>query len=139
MVTITDLAIALGRATPEAGSVTAKQWELWISDATMLINTRKQQLGITSIDEMKADYVIREAVVAHIRKPDDATQVSITVDDSSTSKTYASSTGRITILDEWWQLLGLGDTHTAFSIDMAPKQYVYDPITAFKTATDTEW
>ena len=118
-VTPAMLAVALGQAAPETGSITEQQWNMWIADAGMLIDTRKTALGVTEpIDEAKLDYVIREAVVAHIKKPDDATQVTIAVDDASTSKSYKSGKGRVTILDEWWLLLGLTDPKGAFAVDM---------------------
>lgn len=117
-VTPAQIAVALGVAAPESGSVTEQQWELWIGDANMLIETRADALGIDVIEEAKLDYVIREAVVAHIKKPDDATQVTVAVDDASTSKTYRSGKGRVTIIDEWWTLLGLTDPSGAFAIDM---------------------
>jgi len=92
---------------------------MWIDDAGMLIETRRLSLGLADpIDEAKLDYVVREAVVSHIKKPDDATQVTVSTDDSSSSKTYRSGKGRVTILDEWWLLLGLTDPKGAFSVDM---------------------
>lgn len=113
------LAVALGQAAPELNSITEQQWELWISDAEMLIQIRADQLGITEpIDEAKLDYVVREAVVAHIKKPDDSTQVSVSVDDASSTRSYRSGKGRVTILDEWWTILGLTDPSGAFAIDM---------------------
>jgi hypothetical protein len=114
------IAVALGQAAPEPGSVTEQQWDMWIADAEMLIGDRREQLGVVSLDEAKTDYVVREAVVAHIKKPDDATQVTVSVDDASSSKTYRSGKGRVTILDEWWALLGLTELSGAFSIDMVP-------------------
>lgn len=122
-VTPSMIAVALGQAAPESGSITEQQWNLWIDDAEMLIDIRKTQLGITDpIDEAKLDYVVREAVVAHIKKPDDATQVTVAIDDgsTSTSKSYRSGRGRVTIIDEWWTLLGLTDPKGAFAIDMFP-------------------
>jgi hypothetical protein len=106
-VTPAMLAVALGQAAPEPGSLTDLQWEMWIDDAGMLIETRRAQLGVTeALDEAKVDYVVREAVVAHIKKPDDATQVTISVDDGSSSRTYQSGKGRVSILDEWWTAAG---------------------------------
>lgn len=117
------IAVAMGVAAPEENSIQWQQWELWISDADMLIEIRAEQLGIdpASIDEAKRDYVVREAVVAHVKRPEDATQVTVTVDDASTSKSYRSGKGRVTILDEWWTMLGLTDPSGAFAIDMAPR------------------
>lgn len=119
-VTPEKIAVAMGVAAPDPGSIQWQQWSLWIDDAGMLIETRAEQVAVPfdSIDEAKLDYVIREAVVAHVKKPDDATQVTVQVDDAMTSKSYRSGKGRVSILDEWWQLLGLTDSSGAFAIDM---------------------
>lgn len=117
------IAVALGVTAPESDSITEQQWELWISDAVMLIEARAEKLDVDveDIDEAKLDYVVREAVVSHVKKPDDATQVSITVDDATTSKSYRSGKGRVVIQDEWWALLGLVEQDDgAFAIDMVP-------------------
>ena len=121
-VTPDNIAVAMGVAAPETDSIQWQQWSLWIDDAVMLIENRAEQLDIdpATIGELKFDYVVRESVVAHIKKPDDATQVSVQVDDGMTSKSYRSGKGRVTILDEWWVLLGLTDQSGAFSIDMVP-------------------
>lgn len=117
-VTPAMLAVALGKAAPEAGSVTEQQWQMWLDDAGMLIESRQLDLKVAAPDQAKVDYVIREAVVAHIKRPDDATQVTVSVDDGSSSRSYQSGKGRVTILDEWWVLLGLVETSGAFSVDM---------------------
>lgn len=117
-VTPAMLAVALGQAAPGAGSVTEQQWDMWIDDAEMLIEARRVLLGLEVPDEAKLDYVVREAVVAHIKRPDDATQVTVAVDDASSSRSYQTGKGRVTILDEWWALLGLVEPSGAFSIDM---------------------
>lgn len=112
-VTPDQIAVVLGRAAPSNGSATYLQWEQWIEDASMLIEARLGDL--TALDQPKLDYVIREAVVAQVRRPDDATQVQVSIDDASTSRTYSSSRGRVTILDEWWELLSPATTSRAFS------------------------
>ena len=114
------IAVSMGVAAPDPDSIQYQQWQLWIDDAAMLIDNRAEQLGVEHIDALKLDYVIREAVVAQVKRPDDATQVSITVDDGTTSKSYRSGKGRVTILDEWWTLLGLTDPNGAFAVDMVP-------------------
>lgn len=123
-VTPAMIAVKLGRAAPEPGSITEQQWNMNIDDALMLIQNRADELDIdmSTISEMKLDYVVREAVVAYVKRPDDATHVSVTVDDGTTARTYQSGKGRIDILDEWWRMLGLVDTSDsgAFSIDMLP-------------------
>lgn len=117
-VTPSMIAVALGVPAPDSGSITEQQWNLWISDAQMLIEARRVSLAVATIDAAKVDYVVREAVVSQVKKPDDATQVTVSVDDGSTSKSYRSGKGRVTILDEWWVLLGLTDPKGAFSLDM---------------------
>ncbi len=112
-VTPQEIAVALGRAIP--GDPEYSQWELWISDARMLIEARLGDLAL--LDQAKLDYVVREAVVAQVRRPDDATTVAVHVDDASASRTYRSSAGRVTIRDEWWDLLSPSDSKAgAFSI-----------------------
>jgi hypothetical protein len=122
-VTPETIAVALGRAAPDVGSAEYEQWEMWISDARMLIGARLvgdgtgQVASLDDLDQAKLDYVVREAVVAQVRRPDDATQVAIRVDDGAVDKTYRTSSGRVTIRDEWWDLLSPTDSSAgAFSI-----------------------
>lgn len=118
-VTPAMIAIALGQTAPEPGSITEQQWELWVQDALMLIEARRLKVDpALVIDEAKLDYVVRESVVAHVKKPDDATQVTVSVDDASTSRSYQSGKGRVTILEEWWNLLGLTELDGAYAVDM---------------------
>jgi hypothetical protein len=124
-VTPAMLAVALGQTAPASGSVTEQQWQMWIDDAVMLIESRQNLLDADPPDQAKLDYVIREAVVAHIKRPDDATQVTIAVDDGSSSRSYQSGKGRVTILDEWWALLGLVEGSGAFSLDMVASSTVH--------------
>lgn len=128
-VTPATIAVALGVAAPESGSIQQQQWGLWIDDATMLIELRAEQVGVDfdSIDEVKVDYVVREAVVAQVKKPDDATQVTIQVDDAMSTRSYRSGRGRVTILDDWWNILGLTDPSGAFAIDMVPTSTMHLP------------
>lgn len=119
-VTPENIAAALGRPTPAQGSPERAQWSIWISDALMLIEARLGDLA--RLDRAKLDYVVREAVVAQARRPDDSTQVDVAIDDGRVSKRYSSGSGRVTIRDEWWALLDPdpGSGGRAFSIDMAP-------------------
>ena len=114
-VTPADIAVELGRTAPESTDAEYAQWELWIADARFLIGKR---LGdITALDQDTVDYVVRQAVAAHVKRPDDATQVAVSVDDGSVSRTYRSSRGRVEIIDDWWALLAPADTTgKAFSI-----------------------
>ena len=114
-VTPETIAVALGRTAPAAESPEFEQWEMWIGDALMLIEARLGDLALLDMD--KLDYVVREAVVAHVRRPDDATSVNVTVDDGGVSKQFKTATGRVTIRDEWWNLLSPTDGKSgAFSI-----------------------
>lgn len=109
-----EIALALGRAT--TSDTEAAQWSMWIDDALMLIEARLGELD--DLNQAKLDYVVREAVVAHVRNPDNATTVSVSVDDASSARTYRTSRGRVHILDEWWALLSPVDkTPGAFVVD----------------------
>ena len=122
------IAVALGRTAPDFGTPEYEQWLMWIDDALLLIEARlvgtgsTQYASMADIDQAKLDYVVREAVVAQVRRPDDATQVAISVDDGSVSRTYRTSAGRVEIRDEWWTLLSpdSGESGKAFSVDTAP-------------------
>lgn len=124
-VTPDKIAVALGVAAPESGSITEQQWQLWIDTAEMLIEARRSSMAVPpTLDEAKVDYVVREAVVAQARKPDDATQVTISVDDGSSSRTYQSSKGRVTIVDDWWLFLGLTEPNSgAYAVDAVPGKW----------------
>lgn len=112
------VAVALGRTAPDPDSPDWDQWEMWIADALLLIEAR---LGpVAELDQARVDYVVREAVVAMVKRPDDATQVAVSVDDGSVSRTYRSSKGRVSILEEWWALLAPSEKKRAFSIDTVP-------------------
>jgi len=117
-VTPATIAVALGVTAPASDTPQFAQWSMWIADAEMLIENRRVALAVDPLDVATVDYVVREAVVAQVRRPDDATQVSVSVDDGSVSKTYRSSRGRVTILDEWWALLGLVPSSGAFTLDL---------------------
>lgn len=121
-VTAYTIATALLRDAPATGSAEGLQWAMWITDAELLIKTR---LGETYLlDQDVLDYVIREAVVAQVRRPDDATSVSVSVDDGSVSRQYRTGRGRVTILDEWWDLLSPQESG-AFSVSLAPAIAAY--------------
>ncbi len=127
-VTPSDIAAALGRpASPTA--VETPQWQQWISDARMLLQygdgTRAGLGDLTLLSQSVLDYVVREAVLAHIRHPEDATQVDVTVDATSVSKRYQSGSGRVKILPEWWGMLDPQlEDFGAFSISPTGKPYV---------------
>lgn len=115
------IAVALGQSAPASDSPLFAQWQLWIDDALMLIEARLGDVAL--LDQGRLDYVVREAVVMQARRPDDATQVTTSIDDGSISRTYRSGPGRVTILDEWWNLLSPTATAGgAFSLDLTPPE-----------------
>lgn len=126
-VTVDTIAVALVRAAPPAGSAEAKAWEMWIADAVRAIRREadKKSVAVASLDPDDYDYVVREAVVAHVKHPDDATQVAIGIDDGNVSRTYRSARGRVTILPEWWEILfPTTRSRRGFEIDTMPNPTV---------------
>lgn len=118
-VTPAKIAVALGKAAPEPGSLQEQQWKMWIDDAVMWIDARVEELGAEYPSQHKVDYVVRQAVVSHAQHPEDSTQVTIAVDDASTSRSYQSGKGRVDIKDEWWELLGLVEVNEgAYAVDL---------------------
>jgi hypothetical protein len=126
-VTPASIAVALGVPAPDPDTSQFAQWQMWIDDAYMLIADRVTQLDVDDPDEAKVDYVVRQAVVSHVQHPDDSTQVTVSVDDGSSSKSYRSGKGRVVILDEWWVFLGLTDPSGAFALDMVPSRTYHLP------------
>lgn len=113
---IASIAAASGRPIPELNSSIWDTWVMWAGDAAMLIEDRLGNLD--ELDQAKLYYVVREAVAAQVRRPDDETSVDISVDDGRVSRRYASSSGRVAIRDEWWRLLDrAGSTRGAFVVD----------------------
>lgn len=130
-----DIAVAIGRDPSSLTAEQASQWQLWIDDARLLILARlRRETGpadeLSSLDQPTLDYVVRESVVHHIRHPDDATQVDVQIDDGRVSKRFASSTGRVTIRAEWWELLFPGAEESAFTVT---------PYASADTPVVTEW
>ncbi len=108
----------LGRALTAAQKTQAGAW---IPQARILINNRAIREGTTidQLDQATVDMVVTEAVADRLRKPDDATQVTVQVDDSQVSRRYESSTGQIRIRDEWWDLLFPSSADSAGSVPLA--------------------
>ena len=117
-VTVENIAVALGRPTPTGEK--AAQWTYWIGQALRIIERRATRLGVSmdDLDPEDVDSVVVRAVAAMVTNPDNATQVTISVDDGSTSRTYKSGTGEVSLLDAWWDELGLLEASgtEAFSI-----------------------
>ena len=103
-VTPADVGVTLGRS---PSSSEFEQWELWIGYAYRAIERRAERLNLTLADLHAADVdmVVREAVAAKVKNPDAIRRTDVAVDDGRISKDYTSSTGQVTILGEWWDLL----------------------------------
>ena len=138
-VTPADIAVALGRTAPDLGSTEHDQWAMWVADALMLITARLGDVSL--LDQDRLDYVVREAVVAQVRRPDDVTSVDVAVDDGRVSKRYSSGSGRVTIRDEWWALLSPESSgRRAFEVDTMPAESgVLGVDYWWATPTDTVW
>lgn len=115
MVTIEKIATQLGIPTPPLDSPQTAQWLDWIEQAGDLITERAEDMG-RSVDPDRADRIITLAVVKMARRPDGIEQVDVAVDDGRVSRRYSSSTGEITISDDWWKRLGLARRGGAFNI-----------------------
>ena len=103
----TDVETSLGRTLTEAEQAQVTQW---IADAELLILTRLGDLA--ELDQDVLAYVVREAALARMRNPEG--YQSETIDDY----TYRMprETQRVSILDEWWDLLSPSSSTVAFSI-----------------------
>lgn len=104
-----DIEDALGRTLTDAEQ---RQVPRWIGQAGRQIDARAARLGV-AVDETLRDDVVELAVVAMVRRPTDEKRVRVTVDDGTTEREYSSSTGAVSILDDWWALLGLVERSTS--------------------------
>ena len=113
-VQVSDIETALGRTLTDLERAQVDQRS---SDALMLIEAR---LGNPlELNQRALQYVVREAVVTRFRNPDG--YQSETIDDYTYR--FGSETRKVTILDEWWDLLrpttrGAGfSTRPTFELD----------------------
>lgn len=123
MIRPSDVATALGRPYPSDAAV-QQQWQMWIDDAAMLIqygDGDHEGLGdLSALPQATLDFVMRAAVVAMVRRPDDATQVDISVDDGRVSKRYQSGTGQVFITERWWRMLRGDDEGDSGAFSVRP-------------------
>lgn len=108
VITYEDVEVSLGRLISDP--LEQAQVTQWIADAELLILSR---LG--DLDELDQDvlaYVVREAVIARMRNPEG--YQSETIDDYTYR--HGSTSGRVSILDEWWDLLSPDASSAAFTI-----------------------
>ena len=117
--TYEDVAVALGRPITDPTEQAQVNW--WLSSAELQIKSRLGDLTLLDQDVLK--YVEVEAVAAKAQNPDGA--VSETVDDY-TYRLPAESR-RVTILDEWWQMLDPDTGSGAFSVRAAFTPDTTDP------------
>lgn len=102
VITYEQVQTSLGRSL----TVTERaQAQMWISDAEVQIRARLGDLAL--LDQDLLAYVVREAVVSKVKRPDAASSTTVAVDDGSVTKRYdrEASTGTVTITEEWWALL----------------------------------
>jgi hypothetical protein len=108
VITYEEVAVSLGR--PISDAAEQAQVAQWIADVELLIGAR---LGdVTLLDQDVLAYVVREAVVARLSNPSGLQ--SETIDDYTYR--YAESSRRVSILDEWWDLLSPDASSAAFTI-----------------------
>lgn len=108
VITYTDVAVSLGR--PISDPLEQAQVTQWIADAELLVGARLGDLA--ELDQDVLAYVVREAVIARMRNPEG--YQSETIDDYTYR--HGSTAGRVTILDDWWDLLTPDGSSAAFTI-----------------------
>jgi hypothetical protein len=118
--TYTDVAVALGRPISDTDEQAQVTW--WITTAELQIQSRLGDLSALDQDVLK--YVVVEAVAAKAQNPEGAS--SETIDDY----TYRlpTETRRVTILDEWWQMLDPNTSAGAYSTRPGFEPDTYDPL-----------
>ena len=123
VITYTDVGVSLGRLISD--ELEQAQVTQWIADAELLILSRLGDLA--ELDQDVLAYVVREAVVARAGNPNG--YQSETIDDYTYR--FGTSSQRVSILDEWWDLLTPAASSSAFTIrpygegtDSAPDAWV---------------
>lgn len=118
-----DVAVDLGRDPAGLESIERAQLQRWIDDAALLISKRLGETIVPASADL--DYVIRQAVVAVASAPVPGVQSeSVQVDDGMLTTRFNRAPRRVSILPEWWALLGLTDGGgKAFSVSMIPAEY----------------
>lgn len=108
VITYQEVALSLGRpiSTPDEQA----QVTQWIADAETLIRVRLGDLA--ALDQDVLAYVVREAVILKLRNPEGYSSESI---DDYTYR-WGTDSGRVSILDEWWDMLTPTGSANAFTI-----------------------
>lgn len=106
--TYTDVEVALGRTLADAAEIARVNY--WLDAAELLITAR---LGdVADLDQDAVKYVEIEAVLARLQNPNG--YQSETIDDYTYR--FGAESRRVSILDEWWELLTPSASAVAFSI-----------------------
>lgn len=84
-------------------SVSDENIAYWIDTAELIIENRLGELS--ALDARTLKFVIVEAVSEKAKNPEGNTQISVSADGVSESKTITRASGRVEIRDEWWQML----------------------------------
>jgi len=115
MASSNDVQTTLGRIFTD---LQRSQAEAWILQAETIIGARAVREGTTlnALDQGILAMVVTEAVAARVKRPDDATQVQVQVDDAQTTRRYESATGQIEIIEVWWDMLFPAVAGDAFSV-----------------------
>lgn len=108
LMTAEDVAVTLGR--PLSGDDEESQLEQWLTDVETIIRSRLGDLSL--LDQDVLGFVEREAVAARARNPEG--YQSEQVDDYRYS--LPAESRRITVLDEWWDMLSPGSGSGVFSV-----------------------
>lgn len=113
------IAVDIGRDPLALSGLETAQFQRWIDDAALLISHRIGDLMPAPND---LDYVIRQAVVAVAQGPTPGvSSESVQIDDGQYTTRFERTPRRVTILPEWWAILGITDGKgRAFTIDMTP-------------------
>jgi len=105
--TYEDVAVAIGR--PISDTTEQQQVTYWLDAAELVIAARLGDLAV--LDQAVLKYVETEAAVAKASNPDGFQSESI---DDYTYR-FGTETRRVSILDEWWNLLDPQTGSGAFS------------------------
>lgn len=106
----TDVEISLGRTVTAAEQDQVAQW---IGHAELLIFTRLGDLA--ALDQAVLAYVVLEAVLERFRNADGVDEITEAIDDYSHTRKW-NGVKRVTIWDEWWELLSPATNNSYASI-----------------------
>lgn len=114
-----DIADELGRPRPAVDSDTFRQWQRWITTTYERIEAYRIANNLPEPDPGQLDYVVLMVVASRARmnnRDDGATQVTVSIDDGSTTRMYPTGTDSVVIdLGPWWGQLWPGQGAGAFS------------------------